>query len=115
MALLSWWSGFHPPLPLLSKPPTYPDRPKKSHYSFGKAHPVIGTKGDLDSSASRARETLAEHHAQTELSSDDQDMEKQNEIWDNDNQGEAERVNNDLSTSEAISRHLSESHSGGFI
>lgn len=106
MALLSWWKSFTPPLPLLNHPPTYPDTPDRSHYSFGQAHPVISTKGDLDSAASKSRQTLAEHHAQTEEPSADQAMRKQVEKWDSSNQDEAERVNDQFSTEASINQHL---------
>jgi len=107
MALLSWWSALHPPLPLIVSPPTYPSNPSQQHYSFGQAHPVISSKGDLDSSASKSRQTLAEHHAQTEKAHDGQEMEKKDEVWDQDNQGEAERVDDSFTSADKINQHLS--------
>ncbi|KAL7424757.1 hypothetical protein Q5752_000441 [Cryptotrichosporon argae] len=102
MALLSWWETFDPPLPLLYRPPVYSG---DSKYEFGHAHPVIGTKGDLDSAASKARETLAEHHAQTELP-DGQTMQQKQEVWDANNQDEAERVDDGFTTADKINAHL---------
>ena len=67
----------------------------------------MSTKGDLDSSASKARQTLAEHHAQTELANEGQRMNQQNEKWDNDNQDEAERVDDSFTSSDKINEHLS--------
>ncbi len=107
MALLSWWSPLQPPLPLLNKAPSYPANPSQQHYNFGHAHPVLSTKGDLDSNASKSRKTLAEHHAQTELANDGQRMEKKNDFFDQDNEGEAERVDDDFTSSDKINQHLS--------
>lgn len=95
-----------PPLPLVAHPPTYPSEPDQSLYSFGQAHPVISSKGDLDSQASKARQTLAEHHAQTEEPGDDQKMEKKQEKWDQTNADEAERIDDQFTSADAINKHL---------
>jgi len=107
MALVSWSLPQNPPLPLLHSPPVYPSKPDRSLYSFGKSHPVLSTKGDLDSSASRARETLAKHHAETEQPNGGQTMQKQKEVWDEDNDNEAERVDDQFKSSDIINKHLS--------
>ena len=67
----------------------------------------MSTKGDLDSAAAKSRKTLADHHAQTELGNDGQEIKKQNEVWDQDNEGEAERVDDDFTSSDKINQHLS--------
>lgn len=107
MALLSWFNAMHPPLPLLTQNPTYGNS-DKSAYSFGQDHPVMSSKGDLDSKASRARETLAQHHAQTEEPNNGQTMAKKQDIYDSTNQDEAERVDDQFRTEESITQHLSE-------
>ncbi|WWD17806.1 hypothetical protein CI109_102248 [Kwoniella shandongensis] len=105
MALLSWSNAFHPPLPLLAHPPTYPPGGSKN-YDFGTAHPVIGSKGDLDSAASRSREILAQHHAQEGGDDGGQSMQRKKEIWDGNNADEAERVDDQFTDEEAITKHL---------
>jgi hypothetical protein len=109
MALLSWALPLTPPLPLLKSTPTYSSNPSESRslYTFGKSHPVLSTKGDLDDSASKARETLAQHHAETEQPNDGQTMKKQVEKWDKGNDDEAERVDDQFTSSDAINTHLS--------
>lgn len=84
MALLSWHSAMSP-LPLLATPPT-------PHYSFGQDHPVLAAK---DINADKSRQTLAEHHADTE-------------VWDDSNQAEADRVDGEFRDEAAVNTHLSE-------
>jgi hypothetical protein len=69
----------------------------------------MSSKGDLDTVASKARETLAQHHAETEQPNDGQTMHKQNEVWDQGNDDEAERVDDQFKSSDIINKHLSQS------
>jgi hypothetical protein len=73
----------------------------------------MSTKGDLDSSASKARETLAQHHAQTEEPNDGQTMQKQKEVWDQGNDDEAERVDDQFTSADVINKHLSKYRTPG--
>jgi len=66
------------------------------------------TKGDLESSATQSRKTLAEHHQTTELANPGQKMQQKKEVWDDSNEDEAERVDDDFTSSERITSHLSE-------
>ena len=116
MALLSWSLPFHPPLPLVGNPPAYPETPQKSDYSFGKDHPVLGSKGDLDANANAARDTLAKHHDETEMNSDNagagQSVKgKVAEMFDKTNSDEARRVNDQFSDASNVTQHLSELYS----
>lgn len=111
LALLSWSLPLKPPLPLVTAPPTYPPSLTASNFEFGPSHPLISTKGDLSTSASKARQTLAEHHAATETVQDEQDDkgEKQKEeVWDRTNADEADRVDGQFASEQAITEHLSE-------
>ncbi|WWC69128.1 uncharacterized protein I206_103064 [Kwoniella pini CBS 10737] len=101
MALISWWKSFNPPLPLIGVPPIYDLARGKDAYEFGTDHPVISTKGDLNSAAEQSRKVLADHHAQAV---EEEDGKK--EIWDKDNQNEADRVDNQFTSEESINKHL---------
>lgn len=107
MALLSWWTTMHPALPLLKSPPSYASHPTKADFSFGHSHPMIGTKADLDSSASKARKTLAEHHDVAVQPNDGQTMGKKSEVFDKGNDDEAERTDDQFDSESAINKHLS--------
>ncbi|GFZ43593.1 hypothetical protein JCM24511_01313 [Saitozyma sp. JCM 24511] len=106
LALLSWSSAFHPPLPLLASPPSYPSPLTKDSFHFGQAHPLVSTKGDLESNAIKARQTLAEHHASTEQANDGQSMVPKKEVWDADDTAEADRVDDQFGSADAITQHL---------
>jgi len=105
MALLSWSKPMDPLLPLLARPLAYPDDPTQSDYAFGKDHPVLGNKADLEGSAKHARDTLAKHHAPTDQPSKLGDGRT---IWDKSNEDEAARVDTYGSDVQAITDHLSE-------
>jgi hypothetical protein len=68
----------------------------------------VSTKGDLESNASKARQTLAEHHASTEQANDGQSMVPKKEVWDADDTAEADRVDDQFGSADAITQHLSE-------
>jgi hypothetical protein len=68
----------------------------------------VSTKGDLETNASKARQTLAEHHAATEQANDGQTMVPKKEVWDADDTAEADRVDDQFGSAEAITQHLSE-------
>ncbi|WWC60775.1 uncharacterized protein I303_103351 [Kwoniella dejecticola CBS 10117] len=103
MALVSWWKTFDPPLPLLGLPPTYDLARGKEAYDFGMAHPVIETKGDIESAAQQSRRTLAEHHARAAEESGSSGKE---DVWDDDNQHEADRVDGQFTSEQSINQHL---------
>ncbi|WVQ85655.1 hypothetical protein IAT38_007821 [Cryptococcus sp. DSM 104549] len=107
MALLSWSNNLAPPLPLLGHPPTYSTQGEFT-YSFGKEHPVLGAKGDLDAQAEQTRKVLATHHdialGGGEGGEDGVGSEK--EVWDKDNEAETDRVDGSLDSTSAISHHL---------
>jgi hypothetical protein len=79
----------------------------KDAFFFGPSHPIISSKGDLETVGAKARRTLAEHHAPTKEANDGQSMEKKREVWDRDDQGEAERVDNLFGSADLINKHLS--------
>ncbi|ORY33680.1 hypothetical protein BCR39DRAFT_563820 [Naematelia encephala] len=106
MALQSWSNPMSPPLPLLSSPPSYPENPSQQHYSFGQDHPVLSGKADLDQSAGTARDTLAQHHADTEQHGNDDAKDSGKGKWDSTNDDEAKRVDSQFSNEQAITEHL---------
>ncbi|ORX36040.1 hypothetical protein BD324DRAFT_629933 [Kockovaella imperatae] len=109
MAILSWSREFNPPLPLIGKPPVYPVEPVQSDYIFGQDHPIIDAKGDLESAANTARETIAKHHDETEQRTGDEVhpvKQKLGRIFDSSDSQEADRVNNQLKTTDSITDHL---------
>ena len=114
MALISWALTFNPQLPLLTRPPVYPEDPKKSDYIFGDKHPVLGAKGNLDDAASTSRDLLAKHTAETETRTGNEMhpvsvKAKIAGLWDPSNTDEATRVNSRVQDPSSISSHLSES------
>ena len=121
LALLSWSNALKPPLPLLSNPPSYQHPLTADHFEFGSDHPLVSTKGDLETSASKARQTLASHHAETETFQEEVDQgdgqstqSKRTEVWDKTNADEAERVDGQFGSEQAITEHLSTSPIGIF-
>ena len=98
-----------PVLPLLAHPPPYASPLNKEHFHWGTSHPTTASKGSLDEVAGKARETLKNHHDQTEVHEpeDGQTMEKKQEVWDDTNDSEATRVNSSVSQEQAINKHLS--------
>ncbi|EIW72422.1 hypothetical protein TREMEDRAFT_26882 [Tremella mesenterica DSM 1558] len=104
MALLSWWTAFQPPLPLLAHTPLYPANSADGKYKFGDEHPVLESKGDLETSASKARETLAEHHA---FAVGGQQADGKEDEFDPTNDDEADRIDRRFDTSDAVNKHLS--------
>lgn len=90
----------NPPLPLVAVSPTYAPNLGKENFDFGRAHPVISAKGDLEAQAEQSQKTLKDHHAFAEDHLDK---------WDTTNGDEAQRVDSQFGDEAAITAHLSES------
>ncbi|BEI91475.1 uncharacterized protein CcaverHIS019_0402950 [Cutaneotrichosporon cavernicola] len=57
-AILSWWMSFKDPLPLLARPPEYPDTLSEQDFIFGEAHKDVEGMGDREAIAERTRQRL---------------------------------------------------------
>ena len=120
LALISWSNAMDPPLPLVSANVTYPAPLTAEHFVFGHQHPLVQTKGSLDEAGSKARQVLADHHAATEQAGEedsDRQFSSQNtlgqekqEIWDASDADEADRVDGQFGSEDAIAKHLSKWH-----
>ncbi|KAL1410654.1 hypothetical protein Q8F55_004673 [Vanrija albida] len=62
-AILSWWTSFHPPLPLLGQAPHYPKKLDASFFKFGADLPAMSVKEDAAVIAERTRQRLAKLNA----------------------------------------------------
>ncbi|TXT11262.1 hypothetical protein VHUM_02013 [Vanrija humicola] len=62
-AILSWWTSFHPPLPLLGKPVKYASKLTADMFKFGNDLPAMSVKEDPEVMAERTRQRLAKLNA----------------------------------------------------